>query len=982
MVKENAIENELIQTLCKNGFTYKDIHDTNSLRNNICEHIKRLNPRNPELTSDEAYKIYKAFVEECKKDIYGGNTAYAFHKICNHELRVDNLRNDWKTSKEIYFRIMDKDMCDGNKFEVVHQVINGDSNQYRYDVTLLMNGFPIVQIELKKSDVEIGKAVEQINKYMNNGGYTDIYKCIQLFVVSNETNTYYSINNTNKPLSKTFMFRWADAENNHMDKLNEFANGFLNKRNLWDILKNYIIGYRSEQRMVVLRPYQIWAIKAVIRQATVPNEQLLKETNKDLRAKKFNGYVWHTTGSGKTLTSWKCVQMLVNDRRIDHVFFLIDRKDLDAQTSAEFKAVDKTFEVDDTPNTAKLVENLERIDRGFTITTIQKLSIAIKSEKERYIKALKHWKNKRIVFIIDECHRSQYGEMRKNINEYFENAVFIGFTGTPILEENAGGKATTAELFGKELHKYQIKDAIADKNVLGFAVEYYDTIKEKQNTENKLVSAIDTDEALLSKERIEYITKQIFKIHDAKTLNRKYTALFAVQSIKALLLYTTAFNKMNETLEPDKRLRVACIFTTSGDQQVDYGDKDLDFNKTRDDYIKMQEKYEKTFSSLHIHINKTEMSDAGYRDTLVKSLNVRKPYNSAIHVDIVIVVGIFLTGFDSKMTNTLYVDKELKYHDLIQAFSRTNRVESESKTFGNIVCFRNLKENVDKAVKLFNSDETNTVYKDYAQIMKDLEQSLKDIAVYKVQTGFIQDKSDIEKRKFVADMRKFNNIYNQARQSMEFNWDKQCGELLSKDEYQSLVGVMKDLKTEVDRHPEKESILGNIDFCMELAEKDTIDVNYIKLLIQSGIDTRSNEKYQKSLDFLELSLDKSNSETLKYNKDLIRAFIKKMRLEYADLSNNDRNNSNFIRDKFNKFINEEANAEKQEIMQSGVSDEYLDKKIQDFNIIGEVRESEINDEIRQAGVVKGIKERRSITKRVVEFIKIFKEKYNSLLIIH
>lgn len=993
---ESTVESRLIQLLVKNGYVYKDINNKKDLESNIVQHLIRLNKREEPLTEEEGRRIL-AGIKHAVKTRQGNdanstgelNEALEFNKILNSRLTLTDIRKDDAYNNYApnnRYIVFDKENLMNNKFEVIHQYIDNDFNNYRYDVTILMNGFPVIQIELKKPDVEVGHAVDQINKYIQTGGYTGLFRYLQLFVISNDTNTYYTVNNTGRNINRAFIFRWSDEHNFHKDGLLEFADTFLRPSNLRDIFRNYMIRYQVENRMVVMRPYQIYATKAVLKRALQPYD-LLKNKNLDERRKYVNGYIWHTTGSGKTLTSWKCVQLLCDNKEIDYVFFLIDRRDLDAQTQAEFaKVANGALDVDATDSTKSLIERLEKAQTGqnkFTITTIQKLSNAVKqaSTDENVAKILEWYKKRRVIFIVDECHRSQSGDMKYVIDKWFTNGIAIGFTGTPIMEENRGIGNTTRELFGNVLHTYQIKDAIQDRNVLGFTVEYYNTIDRKGEVKTELVHGINVLEALYSTTRIKSIVDKIYDIHDSKTMNRHYTALFTVDSIEMLLRYMNAFREKNAQLieegKPEKVLRVSAIYSEKQDVPEKQRNGKID---AFGEYKRLQDEYNEIFDGVDHVLIKNGNDDGQFRTALSKSLNVTKPYNEARHIDIVIVVNIFLTGFDSKRTNTLYVDRELEYHNLIQAFSRTNRVESERKTFGNIVCFRNLKDNVDKAIKLFNSsNSTDVVSKDYERILKDFEYALLDIAGYRGKNIHDLD-SDIKQREFIERMRRFNKVYTEAKQSESFDWDKLAGKHLTKDEYESLVGVMKGIKREVDSGDNTSSILNNIDFCMELAEKDTIDVNYIKALIASGVDMKSREKYEKSLDNIADALGKSGSDTLVNNRDLIEEFIKKMRLEYDTLTEKEKSDVNTIKNKFNEFIDQKKNEDISVLTDAGLTEESIDKKLIEQDITGMISAATLRDELRDAGKVKGMSARKKIVEFATKFIQIFKDRYENLKI--
>ena len=601
-----------------------------------------------------------------------------------------------------------------NLFQVTNQITVHGMYENRYDVTILINGLPLVQIELKRKGMELKEAFNQISRYQRHS-YNGLFQYIQLFVVSNGVNTKYFSNN--KELNYKQTFYWTHIENIKYSRLADFTVHFLEKCHLSKMITKYIVLNESSKALMVLRPYQYYAVEEIVKSV---------ESN----AMK-NGYIWHTTGSGKTLTSFKASQILATNKDVDKVIFCVDRKDLDFNTMKEFESF-SPGSVSSTSNTDQLYNQLKDTKTGILITTIQKLNNLVRTE--RYLKGMENVKNKRMVFIFDECHRSQFGDSHARINDFFTNKQFFGFTGTPIFAENSNGGRTTKDLFGEKLHSYIIKDAIADDNVLGFSVEYLSTFKNRNFIEEETgrdkdyddidVPAINKQEVFGSEERLELIVDHILKIHDSKTKNKQFTAMFAVSSVKNLIKYYEIFKRKNHNL------KIATIFTygvnedlADTDGNVDTETQPVDQAHSREKIDQFVKDYNVMFGENH-DLNRFNGFNAYYVD-ISKKVKDRK-------IDILLVVNMFLTGFDSKYLNTLYTDKNLRYHGLIQAFSRTNRIFNDAKCYGNIVNFRNLYKKTNEAIKLFSdSNAVETVlwktYEEYVEETNKQIQALRDL---------------------------------------------------------------------------------------------------------------------------------------------------------------------------------------------------------------------------------------------------------------
>ncbi|NLJ78710.1 MAG: type I restriction endonuclease subunit R, partial [Tissierellia bacterium] len=567
-----------------------------------------------------------------------------------------------------------------------------------------------------------------------------------------------------------------------------------------------------------------------------------------------NGYIWHTTGSGKTLTSFKASQILASEENIDKVFFLVDRRDLDDQTEREFNDFQPDA-VDRTDNTRQLVKQIEDIMNPIIVTTIQKMANAVKGE--RYKKIMEPYKDKRVIFIIDECHRSQFGKMHRDINRHFENGQYFGFTGTPRLPENKSEDGrTTADIFGKCLHHYLIKDAIHDGNVLGFSVTYVNTLgAELEDIPAQEVQAIDTDEVWQADDRIDLVARQIVEHHNRKSKDKGYNAIFATDSIESLTKY---YDKFKE-LEHD--LNIASIFTYEANPDLSGGKV-----HHRDSMEEMIEDYNRLFNT-----NFSTDNYESYRADVDKKVRECK-------IDILLVVNMFLTGFDSRRLNTLYVDKNLNYHNLLQAFSRTNRLDTDKKPYGNIVCFRNLKEATDESLRLFSqTDDIDSVlaksFDEYLDLFKKQVDILVGIAPEPEHIDQLQ--SEEKQKEFILTFRDLTKTLISLENFDEFDFTE---EVIGMDaqkyqDYRSKYLLIKE-NHERNKH-EKASILDDIDFAIEIMHRDKINVDYIMNLI-GEIDLEDEEKRQEDIDYILKELDRADSERLRSKVELIREFLERV----------------------------------------------------------------------------------------------------------
>lgn len=858
MKAEFELENQLIEQLILQGYEKVNVKDENSLVENLKIQLEKLNER--KFSQSEFNKI---------QTYLAGGTIFDKAKKLREKFELFTDKGEIK-----YISFLDRENIEKNIFQVTNQIKMSGQYENRYDVTILVNGFPLVQIELKKKTVQLKKAFYQIQRYQRHS-YRNLFQYIQIFVISNEENTRYFSNNNE--LRYEFTFPWADKHNLKKNRLEDFTKFFMNKEHLGNMLTKYIVTNETLKALMILRPYQYYAVENIIR--------AVKENSKE------NGYIWHTTGSGKTLTSFKASQILATLDEIKKVVFCVDRKDLDYQTSKEFNAFSKGS-VGDVDNTGQFVEQMIS-DTGskVIVTTIQKLNNAI--TKPYYLKQMEKIKDERIIFIFDECHRTQFGETHARINKFFTNKQFFGFTGTPIFAENAVKYKTTKDLFGKCLHKYTIKEAIDDENVLGFSVEYYGTFNLKDENGDDLspdemkVEGIDTKEVFSKRERLEKIVDFIITNHRAKTFGKKYQSIFAVSDINTLIEYYRIFKEKNTDL------KIAGIFTyeANSDLSNDEGTFEAEGDECKHprEYLdEMVSDYNKMFGD-NFNLNQDNGFNSYFID-ISKKVKERK-------IDVLLVVNMFLTGFDSKYLNTLYVDKNLKYHGLIQAYSRTNRILSVDKTHGNIVCFRNLKKRTDEAITLFsNANAVETVLmKNYEEYVADFEKYLQELR-NTAETAKDIDNLETEENKltFIENFKNLLRVMNRLTTFSKFTFDDLD---ISQDEFESFKSKYIDMYDTLvgqsaKNKGEKTSIIDEIDFEIELLAKDTINVSYIIGLLKN---LNSEEKsFVKDIEYILKTMDSTPS--LKNKKDLIEQFIE----ENREIFNN--NVSENIEDKLAEYL--------------------------------------------------------------------------------
>ncbi len=897
---EQVLENQLIEQLQKLGYSLVQITDESMLMANLRQQLEKHN--HTQFSNAEFEKVMNILTK---------GSVFEKAKILREKQHIVRDNGD-----DLYFEFLNTNHWCQNEYQVTHQVTIEGKYKNRYDVTLLVNGLPLVQIELKRRGLELKEAFNQINRYQRHsfGANSALYQYIQVFVISNGVNTKYYGNNRRQSFKQTFY--WTDKENNRLTNiLNGFTSTFLEPCHLSKMISKYIVLNETYKILMVLRPYQFYAVEAMIAR--------VKNSNK-------NGYIWHTTGSGKTLTSFKASQVIMNMPEVKKVLFVVDRKDLDYQTTKEFNSFSKGS-IDGTDNTRMLVKQFAD-DTKLIVTTIQKLNTAI--SKKQYLARMEKLKDEQMVFIFDECHRSQFGETHNRIKSFFNNIQMFGFTGTPIFAENAFknelGKRTTKELFGECLHKYVITDAIKDENVLKFSVEYVGRYKKKDSaTEIDIeVEDIDTKELMESPERLEKIADYILAHHNRKTHSREFTGMFAVSNIKTLIQYYDFLKKKKE--EGKHNLKIATIFSYVANEDdadangfiaeevsvVEESDPKALYGLNRHSREKLDEfieDYNKMFGTKFS--TKDSRSFYNYYNDISKKVKERK-------IDILLVVNMFLTGFDSPTLNTLYVDKNLKYHGLIQAYSRTNRIINEQKSQGNIVAFRNLKKATDEAITLFSNKEAIDViimkpYEEYVKKFDDAFVALLKITPTVNSVDALQTEKD--ELEFVTAFREIMRVKNILVSFANFKWpDLAMPEQLFED-YKSKYLDLYD-KVKSDRQKEKVSILEDVDFELELIHRDEINVAYI---IQLLIKLKSNTKQDVARTKKEISNLLNSEANLRSKRELIEKFIRE---NLADIKDSDD-----IPQEFEKFWNiEQQKAFERLVKEENLSKEKTQKLIEEY----------------------------------------------------
>lgn len=885
----------------KLGYDYVSLIDEKSLLSNLKSQLEKHNQMR--LSNGEFDKILNFL-----------NKGSVFEKAKTLREKQHIIRDN---GDNLYFEFLNVEHWCRNEYQVTNQIKQEGKYDNRYDVTLLINGLPLVQIELKRRGLEMKEAFNQINRYQKHsfGAGKGLFHFVQLFIISNGVNTKYFSNFGSHPQEFLQTFHWTDEQNKPLNNiLNGFTDAFLEPCHVSKMICKYIVLNETDKRLMVLRPYQYYAVEKIIKKVT--ENEILNGYNIEK-----NGYIWHTTGSGKTLTSFKASQILSKIPAIKKVVFVVDRKDLDYQTNQEYEKFSKGS-VGSAANTDELVRKFNDPNVKIIVTTIQKLNNAISG---RGIAKMARMQHQRMVFIFDECHRSQFGDTHKHIVNYFSNIQLFGFTGTPILAENANGEKTTASLFGQCLHKYVITDAIRDENVLKFSVEYIQTFKKKEHIVDLKVEEINEAEVFEAPERKNAIVDYIIQYHDQKTQNRQFCAMMCVQDIDAVIRYYEIFKAKKLRGEHDLNVVTIFSFAQNEDEMTDRmalylniaaeHDEDGGYRPHRREVL---DSYIHDFNTLFGTAHSTNDSESFYN--YYNDIAKKAKYNE---IDILLVANMFLTGFDSKYVNTLYVDKNLQYHGLIQAFSRTNRIFDKNKTQGNIVCFRNLKEKTDEAIALFsNKDAIDEIivepYDHYVAKFNEATQKLLEIAP---QIDAVDDLySEDDKLKFILAFRTLMRLHKKMSHYTEFAWDDlEMEEQLFAD-YTSKYLDIKDRISTKDGN-DKASILNDIDFELELIRRDTINVSYIlQLLIifKSKRNPKDRENIEKEIFTL-----LNNEVSLRSKRELIEKFIQ---INLPEI-----NDTDVIPDEFEKFWNEEQErAFKELVKEENLSEDKTERLVENY----------------------------------------------------
>ena len=832
---EAALEAGLIATLRQMDYEYVQIVEEDNLYANFKRQLEIHNKKQLAEVGRTSFTD-----EEFEKIVIHLEGGTRFEKA--KKLR-EPYPLDLSDGQRVWVEFLNRTQWCQNEFQVSNQITVEGRKKCRYDVTILINGLPLVQIELKRRGVELKQAYNQIQRY-HKTSFHGLFDYIQLFVISNGVNTRYFANNPNSGYK--FTFNWTDAANHPFNELDKFAVFFLEKCTLGKIIGKYIVLHEGDKCLMVLRPYQFYAVEKILDRVQNSND---------------NGYIWHTTGAGKTLTSFKAAQLVSELDDVDKVMFVVDRHDLDTQTQSEYEAFEPGA-VDSTDNTDELVKRLQSNSK-IIITTIQKLNAAV--SKTWYSNKIETIRHSRIVMIFDECHRSHFGDSHKKIMKFFDNAQIFGFTGTPIFTENAVDGHTTKEIFGNCLHKYLIKDAIADENVLGFLVEYYHG--------NEVV---DND----NQARMEEIAKFILNNFNKSTFDGEFDALFAVQSVSMLIRYYKIFKSLNP------KIRIGAVFTYAANNSLDDEQTGMGTGQyakegvgEADELQTIMDDYNNMFGTAFT----TENFRAYYDDI---NLRMKKKKADMKPLDLCLVVGMFLTGFDSKKLNTLYVDKNMEYHGLLQAFSRTNRVLNEKKRFGKIVCFRDLKNNVDTSIKLFsNSDNSEDIVRPPFEDVKKEYKCLATEFLKKYPTpssiDFLQSEND--KKNFVLAFRDI--IRKHAEIQIYEDYSEEAEDLgMTEQQFNDYKSKYLDITVGFIEPPITPSVvaedpvpygnnqgLEDIDFCLELLHSDIINVAYILELI-AELDPYSADYAQRRQHIIDTMIKDAE---MRSKAKLIDGFIQK-----------------------------------------------------------------------------------------------------------
>ena len=886
---EAALEDDLIKQLCAQAYEYADIHDRDGLEANLRVQLEALNDYR---FSDEEWKRFyrHSIVEAPSAD---GNPVVAKARRIQEDY-VQVLTRDDGTPKNI--SLIDKTNIHRNNVQVIHQyAVDTGLRSNRYDVTVLVNGLPLVHIELKRRGEDLRQAFNQIDRYQRDSFHAGdgLFGYVQIFVISNGAHTKYYSNTVRlahirenvggrrevaaaNTHSYEFTSWWTDAANNQIPDLADFAATFLAKRTILAILTRYCVLNTSGQ-LLVMRPYQIAATEAILQRIKTSS------MNKQTGSVAAGGYIWHTTGSGKTLTSFKTAKLAAGMEGVDKVLFVVDRKDLDHQTIREYNAYAEGT-VSANQSTRQLAQQIDEQSVPIIVTTIQKLATFVKSHHGHAIYS------GHVVLVFDECHRSQFGDMHTDITRAFRNYHLFGFTGTPIFAENASssGKAnlrTTQQAFGDQLHSYTIVDAIRDKTVLPFRVDYLNSFRVRDGIDNHDVEGIDTDSAYMNPKRISAVVSYILEHFDQKTKRHAsfqykkrrvsgFNSLFATSSIKAARAYYQEFKRQQADLPEARRLSVGIIYSYApnadapgtgllSEEAMDPSALSQDDRAFLDDAIA---DYNQRFGT---NFGTDASGFEGYYESLSKALTDKR-------IDLVIVVDMFLTGFDSKSLNTLWVDKNLRAHGLIQAFSRTNRILNSVKTYGNVVCFRNLEEATNDAIALFGNKEARgqVLLRPYGEYLSNYLETIDQLRLdFPLPIGSIA--SEKEQKRFIVLMGQMLRLRNILTSFDDFETDDPVPSRDLEDYRSVYLDLYHEARERVKA--EKEPIADDLVFEMELVKQVDINVDYVLMLVEHHRGEKGDgEDREIPVDIVRAL---ASSPTLRGKRDLIEEFYRRVSLD-------------------------------------------------------------------------------------------------------
>ena len=891
---ELELENQLIEQLRRQFHTSETedafiaVHNDAQLYSNLRKQIDLFNGIK---LSDSEFRRFCNVLE-------APNSVY---KCANNLRQMQTIVMDNGEKKNI--KIFEKNDWCKNNVQVAHQINQTGEFNGRFDVTILVNGLPLVQIELKKNGILVEEAFGQIERYRRTV-YKGLFKYIQFFVISNGAVTKYFAN-SDRPFKKENLFTWSDPSNVAVNQLRDFAGDRLTKCNICRTISHYIVLNQSEKDLMILRPYQVWAVEGLM-------DRALNTKN--------SGFVWHTTGSGKTLTSFKLAQCLRDTGKYNKVIFLVDRRDLDRQTIRNFNSFEKdaVVSIDDSNDLYKAFKDSSM---KMITTTIQKMSNLCKNE--RFTDVVESNRDK-VIFIIDECHRSNFGEMRKHILRAFPDAQMFGFTGTPIFEENmnATGLTTEAIFGGKPVHSYKIKDAINAHMVLGFNVQYFRTLRIVELVKDEKVEAIDVDELVNAPERISNIVKHVIDSYDNLTVHKKYNSIFAVSSIDLLMRYYKEFQKQIAEADEDKKLKIATIFTYAPND-IDTEEVGADQNIAQQDLQMVMDDYSAVAGKKYSVTNCAEYFE-----------DVRDAFRNG-DIDIILVVNMMLTGFDSKRINTLFLDKSLKYHGLIQAFSRTNRLESSTKQFGNIICYRTTPKDVKNAVKLYSQEDHNIVLmKPFEEYLTEFRNALRYLREYTLTPDDVDLlEGDTAKIEFVNRFRKLAKCLISLQNFCEFSFPITLKDDITPDEYNSFKSKYLEIYNEFKKHPEKVSVVGEVEFDIELVQTDRVDVDYILQLLRKAGEGTPGARTVDAQTILKI-LRRSTDPVLMSKRELLELFISTIFPTMPEGASVD--------EEFAKFIEEQREEEiRKQHEETEIAMEDLRKLIARFDYFKEVDNADI-----------------------------------------